>query len=87
MLVDPADRHVVEWAARHASPCYYTNEPGLPSPCLKVQCGAVTAYFSQGRLARLWAQADSPLLGDMFKSLTQIFALNTTRAARNTKRM
>ncbi len=76
-MIDPHDHHITQWAARRGSPWYYTQERGLPSPCLKVQCGYVTAYFHQGRLVRLWAQADSAGLNELFMELTQIFRLKT----------
>ncbi len=72
MIVHPADRNIVKWAIDHSSPCYYTREPDLPNPCLKVQCGHVTAYFCRGRLARLWAHADGDQFDDMFADMTQI---------------
>ena len=75
MVVDPVDREIVAWAADRSAPCYYTHEDELPLPCLKVHCGHVTAYFCQGRLTRLWAQADHSFLDDLFAELTDLFAL------------
>ncbi len=75
MTENPADSRVIEWARQRAAPHYYTDEANLPTPCLKVQCGHVTAYFCQGRLTRLWAHADSDLLDEMFAELTQLFSL------------
>ena len=75
MIVEPADRDIVKWAVDHAVPCYYTREQGLPTPCLKIHCGHVTAFFCRGRLTRLWAHADHAFLDDMFAELTQLFAL------------
>ena len=81
-MTDPMDAHVIKWAARRSAPWYYTSEPGLPSPCLKVQCGYVTAYFHRGRLARLWAQADSQAINDLFAELTQVFGIAAARSSR-----
>jgi hypothetical protein len=75
MLVHPADRVIVKWAMDHSAPHYYTSEADLPSPCLKVQCGYVTAYFHEGELVRLWAHADGECLDDMFVQMTQLFGL------------
>jgi hypothetical protein len=75
MIVHPADREIVSWASERRSPHYYTSEAGLPDPCLKVHCGHITAYFSEGRLERVWAQADGPRLDDMFAELTELFRL------------
>ena len=75
MVVEPADQDIVAWANGRSSPWYYIAERGLPQPCLKVQCGHVTAFFHRGRLTRLWAHADGPLLDDMFAELTQVFGL------------
>jgi hypothetical protein len=75
MIVDPADRAIVKWALDHAAPFYYANERDLPQPCLKVQCGCVTAFFSQGKLTRVQARADSALFGEMFCEFAQLFEL------------
>ena len=73
MRVEPTDRHIASWARGMSAPCYYVSEPNMTAPCLKVQCGHLTAYFRRGRLIRLWAYADCSELEDMFKQLTQLF--------------
>ncbi len=75
MTEETADRDLVKWAAEHALPFYYTTEDGLPSPCLKIHFGYVTAYFCRGQLTRLWAHADRAFLDDMFEQLMRIFEL------------
>jgi hypothetical protein len=75
VIVDPADRAIVKWALDRAAAFYYARERDLPQPCLKVQCGCVTAYFSRGRLTRLQAHADSGLFDEMFCELAQLFEL------------
>lgn len=75
VIVDPADRPIVKWALDRAAAFYYARERDLPQPCLKVQCGCVTAYFWRGRLTRLQAHADSGLFDEMFCELAQLFEL------------
>ena len=72
---DARDAPVIRWARGRSAPWYYTSEPGLPVPCLKVQCGYVTAYFHHGRLARLGAQADAHAMNDLFAERIQLFGL------------
>lgn len=78
-----SDRAIVEWATVRAFPWYYTEEKGLPGPCLKVHCGHVTAYFHRGKLRRLWAHADRPDLDDMFLELTHLMSFNARRRPRS----
>lgn len=75
MIIDLADGDLVAWAVKHGIPFYYTQEFGLPSPCLKVHFGHVTAYFCRGQLTRLWAHADRAYLDAMFEQLMKIFEL------------
>ena len=82
MIVEPADRDIVKWAVDHSVPCYYASESGLPAPCLKLQCGHVTAFFCRGQLTRLWAQADYEFVDQMFAELTEMFRLCVWRQDR-----
>lgn len=75
MVIESQDRDIVNWARQRGLPCYYASEPGLDDPCLKIQCGHVTAYFNQGRLARIWAQADNGYLDALFSELTELFGI------------
>ncbi len=75
MIVNLADRGLVTWAVEHGTPVYYTQEQGLPNPCLKIHFGHVTAYFCKGQLTRLWAHADRAYLDEMFEQLMKIFEL------------
>jgi hypothetical protein len=75
MLIDPADQSIVQWAMKHAVPFHYATECDLPGPCLKMYCGHVTAYFSRGRLLRLWAHADAPLFQEMFQEIFELLQL------------
>lgn len=75
MNVDLADGNLVKWAVDHGLPFYYTQECGLPNPCLKIHLGHVTAYFCRGQLTRLWAHADRACLDDMFEQMMKIFEL------------
>ncbi len=77
MIIESADRDIVKWAVDHAVPWYYTRESDLPQPCLKLQCGHVTAYFHRGALTRLWMQADRDFFDDMFMELTRLFNMCT----------
>ena len=75
MIVDLADRDLIKWAVEHSASFYYTQEHGLPSPCLKIHFGHVTAYFCRGQLARLWAHSDRAYLDEMFQQLMKVFEL------------
>lgn len=75
MIVDLADRDLIRWAVENGLPFYYTQEFGLPSPCLKIHFGYVTGYFCRGQVTRLWAHADRAGLDDMFEQVMKIFEL------------
>ena len=75
MIVENLDRKLVQWAVAQGTPFYYTEETGLPSPCLKIHFGHITAYFHHGQLVRLWAHADRANLDEMFEQLMRAFEL------------
>ena len=74
MLICQADARIVEWARTRGYPCLYHAEPGLPTPCLKVHLGQVTAFFHQGRLVRMALQVDGELIEDACATLQDLLA-------------
>ncbi|MCK4660904.1 MAG: hypothetical protein KAV82_15395 [Phycisphaerae bacterium] len=74
---DSGDTEVIRWALQNGLRYYYAVEPSLPDPCLKVHLGHTTAYFSAGKLVRLWVHADGQFLDDVFSQLTQLFEMCT----------
>jgi len=75
------DAEVIRWANDRRFPWYYTREAPCPGRLLKVHCGCVTAYFQCGELLRLRADAQTELFEVMFRELTGLFALRSSREA------
>ena len=73
MIVHPADRPVVEWAAEAGFEYRYVREYGLPEPSLCVQLGMTTAYFHAGRLIHWRADAAAQYLDQLMFELTSLF--------------
>ena len=72
---EPEDGAVIHWAGRNGLRYYYAAKPSLPGRCLKVHLGHVTAYFSSGKLVRMWVHAGGEYLDEVFHQLTQLFEL------------
>ena len=73
MIVHPADRRIVTWAAGAGFEHRYVREYGLPEPSLCVQLGMTTAYFHAGRLVHWRADAAAQYLDQLMFELTRLF--------------
>ena len=74
MIIHPADCSIVRWAIGQGFSYTYVREYGLPDPCLRVQLGVTSAYFSAGCLVLWRAEAYAKYMDQLMFELTRLFA-------------
>jgi hypothetical protein len=69
------DQPIIEWAQQRGLCFYYVEHPPNQERLLAVHYGQLILYFSEGKLVRIWLDADADLLREVIGQLDDLAGL------------